>query len=519
MKVLFIYPNYQGYARVPLGLSIPMTVLMEAGHEVGLFDTTFILSSINTDNEAREAAGLVKPTDTSHFFTPHSPEEVDEMLRQKIRDFNPDLVGISILEDNYEYSDRLLKVLKELKPDLPVIAGGTTPTVAPDVLIKNPGIDYLIRGEGEWALRDFCEKFEKGESLEKVNNLVYLRDDGMVVSNPLGPFLNLDDLPPQNLDLWDDGHFVKAYDGGLYKTGFFEMSRGCMLKCTYCVNVTYQDIFEDSGRYFRVKSVEKAVEEIKLLKEKYGFERIFFCDDNFLSMPKIRFDAFVDVWQKEVGLPFWMNTTIEAIGSNRDRIERLKEVGCCGIGLGLETGSDWFRRNILHKRIKNDRIYKTVSILHDFGYRTTANIMIGFPGEYLYDIYQSIQFVKEIEAKSCDVTFVAPYYATPIFKVAKKMGLIDVWEDRPGFNGMAQHIGMRQGPQINIPTISKDKLNEIYLTFMDYVEGKIEVPAKYIQLDESEPMIESRKSVLKTFRDLFLNPAWLTKEGVEERYL
>ena len=71
MKVLFIYPNVQGYSRIPLGLCMVMTKLEENGHEVDLFDTTFWMHSGNTEDEEKAAVGLVKPTDTTHFFQKH----------------------------------------------------------------------------------------------------------------------------------------------------------------------------------------------------------------------------------------------------------------------------------------------------------------------------------------------------------------------------------------------------------------------------------------------------------------
>ena len=134
MKVLFIYPNVQGNSRLPLGLCIIMTVLEESGHDVNLFDTTFFMQDRNTDDEDKEAGGRVKPTDTSRFFHKHSLNEIDDLLRNKINDFSPDLVAFSIIEDNYEYSNRLMEFVKSIG-DIPIVVGGTTPTVAPEVVV------------------------------------------------------------------------------------------------------------------------------------------------------------------------------------------------------------------------------------------------------------------------------------------------------------------------------------------------------------------------------------------------
>ena len=58
MRVLFLYPNNEGYFRCPIGLTLIMTVLKNEGHEIELFDTTFMNVEDNIDSKIREKAGL-----------------------------------------------------------------------------------------------------------------------------------------------------------------------------------------------------------------------------------------------------------------------------------------------------------------------------------------------------------------------------------------------------------------------------------------------------------------------------
>ena len=153
MKVFFIYPNAEGYQRIPIGVSILITILIEKGHEIELFDTTFIRSQ-NFDNEIREKANLVIPTDMSDLYNTMSDEKIDASLLVKLEHFSPDLIAVSIVEDNYQYADHLLSIVKAARPKIPVIAGGSTPTVAPEVVIENPNIYYIIQGEGMRVFRN-----------------------------------------------------------------------------------------------------------------------------------------------------------------------------------------------------------------------------------------------------------------------------------------------------------------------------------------------------------------------------
>ena len=246
---------------------------------------------------------------------------------------------------------------------------------------------------------------------------------------------------------------------------------------------------KDSGKFFRGKSVDYMIEEAKHLKEKFDLEMFFFCDDNFLSIPNKKLFEFSEKWQKEIGLPFWINTTVESL-KGEDKIIALKASGCAGIGLGIETGSEQLRKDVLHKFMSNEKIIKTVHLLNDNGYRTTANIMIGFPGEHVSDVNKTIEFVRDLQVQSYNMAFVSPYFATPVYSVAKSKGYIDVHKGRPGFNGLATRIGMRRGlsigPPIDIPTMSVEVMNDFYFNFVDYVEGNKRVPEENFYTKEEE---------------------------------
>jgi anaerobic magnesium-protoporphyrin IX monomethyl ester cyclase len=441
MKILFLYPNAEGYPRVSLGISILMTIIAEKGHQVELFDTTFILSSKNIDALRREQSKTVLPTDTSHFYNVVPPEEVDELLRNKVKSFSPDLVAATIVEENYPLADHLLHIIKTLNKNIITLVGGSTPTIAADVMMENPVIDFLIQGEGEEAMPEFCELIEAGKSIERVQNLWY-KKDGNIYDNPVRPYVDMDTLPIQNLDFWEPGHFVKPYVGRLYKMGTFELSRGCPFKCTFCINEQYHDVLEEAGGYFRKKSIANGIKEIKAVKEKLGLELIFFADDNFLQMSDSRMEEFTKLWSSEINLAYWINTTVETI--SRQRLEMLKKTNCAGIGLGIESGSEWLRQNVLRKPSTNERIETALKMIHEFDIRTTANCMIGFPGEYEADIFETIKLFKELRPKSYGLSFVAPYIGTPIHKLCVQMGSIETL-DKPGFRGMVPEIEFRGG--------------------------------------------------------------------------
>ncbi len=135
MRIFFIYPNSSGYGRVPTGPAVIIAILQNEGHDVKLFDTTFIMQSDNSDSKSREKLNLVLQTETSHLYDPHTKKDILDMLTDQVNKFSPDLIMISILEDNYEWANCLLSQVKKSFNNIPVLAGGTTPSVAPEVVI------------------------------------------------------------------------------------------------------------------------------------------------------------------------------------------------------------------------------------------------------------------------------------------------------------------------------------------------------------------------------------------------
>lgn len=443
-KILFIYPNADGYQRIPLGASIVINDLMNQGCEVELFDTTF-MKQMNTDNELREAAGLVKKTDNIKYDC-LADDDIESLLLMRIKSFEPDYVFASIVEDNYHYATSLFKTIKQFNAKLQIIVGGTTPTVAFDVVIENPHIDYIIRGEGE--------------------NRIWFDDNNMMYLRLKFFFTDLDTIPVQNLALWDDRHFIKPYDGRLYRAGFIEMSRGCMNHCSYCVNAGYQRMFKSYGKYYREKSVDKVIEEARILQKENNLDMFFFTDDDFLFMSKNKMKEFALRWADEIALPYWMNTRTEMITENK---LKYLSVHCAGIGFGIESGSEIFRELILERKGKNEDIIEKFGMMKDYGIRTTANFMLGFPFENEGNIIDTIELARKIKADSVDVTYVAPYYGTGLYELCRVHNLIEL-DNEPGFRGMAKNVSMRKEPAILNHILKKEKVIWYYDNFQRLVD-------------------------------------------------
>jgi hypothetical protein len=113
--------------------------------------------------------------------------------------------------------------------------------------------------------------------------------------------------------------------------------------------------------------------------------------------------------------------------------------------------------------------------------------MIGFPGEFEEDVFDTIKLNKQIfeigkENTSCTMCYVAPYAGTVIHNICLDLGLMEE-NTKPGYKGLAKNISMRKGPIIKNPCMSNERIIEIYNDFSNFLSGKKEIPSKFLKTD------------------------------------
>jgi anaerobic magnesium-protoporphyrin IX monomethyl ester cyclase len=457
MKVMFIYPNKNGFGTIPLGISMISARLEEDGHKTLLFDSTFFTSRSMNFKDKREEVGTHIKTDLGKYVTriDASPEQVFEKM---VIEEEPDIVGLSAVSYNFPEGLRYLKLLKnlELKHKPLTIVGGTHPTVAPEKTIAIDDVDAICVGEGELAMAELTNKLQNGEDYSHVQNM-WVKVNGKTVRNPARQLTQLDELPFPDYSLFDDSHFIKPFVGKVYRIGHFELSRGCPYQCTYCVNKYYQDLFKDGGSYHRVKSIERSIEELRDARDKYNVQLVKFWDETFLVMRNDRLFAFLDTYKREINLPFMINTRAETI--NEDRISAIKDAGCVAISVGIEAGNDIIRKKIMNRRIEKEAIIKAFKIINKHKIRTSAFNMLGMPFESRRTVFETIELNRSCKPTTQTINIFYPYEGTLLRKVCIDLGIID--KDPEMVDFQSESI-------LEMPQISKEELIGLRRTFVLY---------------------------------------------------
>jgi anaerobic magnesium-protoporphyrin IX monomethyl ester cyclase len=461
-RVLFLYPNCEGYGGVPNGIALLSGCLKAAGFDTRCFDTTF-LKSKPLDHLERQKYGGVDKSDAALAWgewTPDLAARIPDLLVQTIADYQPDLLAVSFVEMDYLYGISLVEKVKE-KFSLPVIAGGIFTTLCPDSVISHDSIDLVCVGEGEEALVELAECLVAKRDYRHIRNL-WVKADGQIFQNPLRPLKDLDTLPFQDWSIFDERHFYKPYMGGFYRTGFFEMNRGCHFNCTYCCNAYLKKLYQGLGKYIRHRNIDLTLDEIAYFKEKYQLELVFFIDDDFLAIPEERFNYFCQEYHRRIGLPFYIQTRCETI--REDYIRKLKEINVSTIALGVEHGDEGYRKQYMLRKMSNAQLQQAFDIIHKYDIRTTANVIMAVPHEDEKTFQNTVRLLKQLQPKSVSISFFQPFHGTRMRDMAVQEGYIS-----------EAHIISDSTQCLNMPQFPQERIRHYYENFRKYLNGEMEL--------------------------------------------
>ncbi len=414
MRVLLAYPNIEQNAALPqVGISQLSGCLKAGGHEVSLIDYTYLDLS-----QARH------------------------ILSRELARFDPGLVGISIRSFEWDFVRReLLPVLAGA--DLPVVVGGPHPTVAPDEVMAEATIDFLVRGEGEEALMELVEELEAGHEVKALEGCWVRGPEGLAKSDVRQLNQDLDSLPLPDWDIWDRRHFVDSHSrifvDGPRKIGALETSRGCPYACPYCISPTLHQLYKGKGRYHREKSVDRIIAEALDKKERFRLDYVNFIDETFLLRDS-RIEEFCRRWTAEVGLPFRFTTRPETVTD--ERIAMVAGAGANLVGLGIESGDQGYRQRHLNRGYSQEQVQAAVDICKNHGVKVFGFFVMGMPHETRENIENTLDLIQDLYNRGLDhymVTLCYPFKGTPFYEMAQAEGLMEVestgvpnvWEDTP----------------------------------------------------------------------------------------
>jgi anaerobic magnesium-protoporphyrin IX monomethyl ester cyclase len=379
MKALFAVPRSynpkQMYREYPLGVGFLGTILKQQGHEIRIFD------------QNAEGAN-------------------DALLLKQVAEFQPDVVGFSVITPNYPVARHQMRRLRQQYPELRLIAGGIHASLFPEDLIAD-GADAVVLGEGESIIAELLACLREKREPNQVSGLVYRNQAGQVVRTAgWSQTSALDDLPFIDRTL---------YNLPRYSHHSMLASRGCPHHCAFCCN--YTGTIRNDG--VAIRGHERVIDEMQHLRDTYGAREIFFADDIFLLRKQ-------DIHQ------FCRSCTARALGlrwigqMRADRVDgaiatAMGEAGCQRIYFGVESGSEAILQRA-RKGMTKDQIRRGVRAAIDVGLRAKTGWIYGLPGS-LAEQYESIDFMLELRPHEISIHQLIPFPGTVYYQDPARFGI------------------------------------------------------------------------------------------------
>ncbi len=341
----------------------------------------------------------------------------------------------------FESDVRLAERMKSAKPSLKIAFVGPHVSVQPEKsLLASSAIDFVTYKEFDYAVRDFAA----GKPLEEIPGVTF-RKDGRVMATPPPPqTTNLDAIP------WVTPIYKRDLDVTKYNIPFLlhpylalYTTRGCPALCTFCL---WPQTFDDHA--WRERSIDDTVEEVKYALKNFPQVREIFFDDDTFTIRKQRVLALCEKF-KPLKFTWSCNTRVHV---DLETLQAMKAAGCRLFIVGLESGDPQILKNI-KKGTTIEQARTFMKNCKKVGIKVHGDFIIGLPGETPQTISRTIQFAKELDPETIQVSIAHAFPGTELYNYVTSNGYF-----RPDVE-MTDGKG-HQLPHIEYPNLPREKMVE-----------------------------------------------------------
>ncbi|MEW5945866.1 MAG: radical SAM protein [bacterium] len=449
-KYFWPYVNADDNYLVPQALPCLAAVLRRAGHEARIIDCA--------------------PRRTGW-----------KTLAAELRRGEPDAVGVG--ESHALYSGESLRALRLVKETLPravTIAGGVHFSNLVDETLASGCVDFLVRMEGEATLVELLSAIEAGaESFEDVRGIAYNRN-GKFVRTPPRPLIeDLDSLPLPAYDLLPmDRYGASRF---LFSPGgtTIHHSRGCVSNCSFCcwwIQMADVEVRGGEWRYvprWRTKSVDRVIEEIRLLSSRYRKRCLVFVDE-YWNRDAAWNDEFAEKLIRSGLKTLWF-AFMRVDGILRDEklgiFEKLVRSGLCHVSIGVERAEDEELKKMNKPFYRESATIECFRLLSDRypGVFRQGTFIVGIRDETKESMFRQFRFAKALDLDYPGFHPLTPVPGTPLWREAKEKGWIEV-EDFSRYDWLTPVMSSRELSRRRIEELTIE-MSRRYVTARWFLRG------------------------------------------------
>lgn len=344
---------------------------------------------------------------------------------------------------------KLVRAMKEAKPSLKIAFVGPHVQIKPaESLLAGPDIDFIVRGEFDYAVTDFAQ----GKPLSEIANASYVKD-GQIVHNPTRPPLHtaeLDELPFAT-EIYKRDLTIERYNVPFLLHPFvsFYTSRGCPAQCTFCL--WPQTL---SGHTWRVRSVDSVAREFEQAHRMFPQAKEFFFDDDTFN---IRKDRVLELCKRFKPVGFRWSCTAR-VHSDYETLKAMADAGARLFIVGFESGDPQILKNV-KKGATVEMARMFAANCKKVGIRVHGDFIIGLPGETKETIQKTMDFARELDCETIQVSMAHAYPGTELYTLANANGFLAT-------EALADSGG-HQLPHLEYPGLGREEMMEAVNRFYD----------------------------------------------------
>ena len=380
-------------ARVPpLGLAYVAAALEKAGFQVSIFDNY----------------QLGKPID---------------YVKVEIKRLDPEIVGITCGSVTYQRCIETAKAVKEVKPSCKVVVGGWHPSFMPDSMLQHSEIDYVVMGEGEYAMVELATLILKGGEERAIATIpgVACRYEGKTVKNAPKIISDLDQVPYPAWHLLPMHIYDRKIDYlKAEPVDVVNVIRGCQYDCNYCESKKLW------GQMCRNFSPPRVVEELEYMVKNFGSRGIYFIGDNFTIDKKKTSELCRLMKERRLNLEWACDTRVDLL--SRDLLKEMKEAGCRTIFFGVQSGSPRILEK-LNTHISVEKAVEAFKLCRAEGLHIACSFMLGIPGETIHEMDTTYKFAKRLDPDWCTFYIFIACPDSNLYEEVLQKGLYDRMEN------------------------------------------------------------------------------------------
>jgi hopanoid biosynthesis associated radical SAM protein HpnJ len=325
-----------------------------------------------------------------------------------------DLAVLHTSSPSFPGDVHVAEALKRENPSLRIGFVGAKVAVEPEASLQaSEAIDFVAREEFDFTIAEIAE----GHPLGTVDGVTFRDTNGEITHTPDRAILEDMDRLPFVTEVYKRDLRVENYFSGYLKHPYvsFYTGRGCRSKCTFCL--WPQTV---GGHRYRTRSAEHVLEEVALIPKYFPqVQELFFDDDTFTDNAP-RAETIARGIGK-LGITWSCNAKANV---SYETLKVLRDNGLRLVVVGYESGNDQILINI-KKGVRMDIARRFTRDCHALGITIHGTFILGLPGETRETIQQTIEFAKEMNPHTIQVSIASPYPGTYMYKQAMDAGWME----------------------------------------------------------------------------------------------